>query len=72
MTGQLRNMKELRGNLVIQNLENIKTKEEASKLNMKEKSPVEVLRLVWDYGGHGCKPDDAEEVLDGLQPHSNL
>ncbi|KAH7689222.1 RNI-like protein [Dioscorea alata] len=69
---QLRNMNELRGGLSILGMENIANKNEAMKAKLKEKLHVKKLRLCSTYTVDGCEHDGQEEVLEGLEPHSNL
>ncbi|KAM0953148.1 putative P-loop containing nucleoside triphosphate hydrolase, leucine-rich repeat domain superfamily [Dioscorea sansibarensis] len=69
---QLRDMNNLRGTLVIRKLENINNIEDARNANLHKKSNIECLRLVWSNSGDGCESSIAEEVLEGLWPHSQL
>ncbi|KAJ0960039.1 hypothetical protein J5N97_000154 [Dioscorea zingiberensis] len=69
---QLRNMNELRGTLVIRTLENIDNREDARNANLHHKRHIECLHLVWSNAGEDCEPNVAEEVLEGLRPHSQL
>ncbi|XP_039145739.1 putative disease resistance protein RGA3 [Dioscorea cayenensis subsp. rotundata] len=68
---QLRNMNELRGGLSILCMENIANKEEAMKAKLKKKLHIKKLRLCSIDMVDGCE-HDAQEVLEGLEPHSNL
>ncbi|KAH7689395.1 P-loop containing nucleoside triphosphate hydrolase protein [Dioscorea alata] len=73
MVAQLRNMNELRSQLSIKDLQNIDNREEAMKAKLKKKHHIKSLSLWWhiDTVDDDCK-HDAEEVLEGLQPHPNL
>ncbi|KAK8619048.1 hypothetical protein V6N13_133017 [Hibiscus sabdariffa] len=61
---------ELGGKLVISGLENVRDKEEAWGARLWEKKKLHVLRYRWDFWREGCGKE--EEVLEGLEPHSNL
>ncbi|KAH7689325.1 L domain-like protein [Dioscorea alata] len=73
MVAQLRNMNELRTRLSITDLQNIDNREEAMKAKLKKKHHIKSLGLWWDIDtmDDDCK-HNAEEVLEGLQPHPNL
>ncbi|XP_057778306.1 putative disease resistance RPP13-like protein 1 [Salvia miltiorrhiza] len=60
----------LKGELQIWNLERVHDKEEAGKANLFEKSKILNLGLKWDRFREGERND--EDVLEGLQPHSDL
>ncbi|GLU17970.1 hypothetical protein SLE2022_342990 [Rubroshorea leprosula] len=69
---ELGGLTQLRGGLEIRNLKQVRSKSEAFKANLKEKTNLYGLKLelgdeYWggDYSNHG-------EVLEGFQPHSNL
>ncbi|KAB2008926.1 hypothetical protein ES319_D10G133200v1 [Gossypium barbadense] len=71
--GELGFLVELGVELVIEGLENVIDKEEARGAKMWEKKKLHKLRYRyrWDYRREGyCNHD--EEVLEGLEPHSNL
>ncbi|KAM0952638.1 putative P-loop containing nucleoside triphosphate hydrolase, leucine-rich repeat domain superfamily [Dioscorea sansibarensis] len=68
----LRNMKELRGLLLINDLEKIENREEAEKGNIKEKSHLEVLILGWNDSSTSYSFAAAHEVLEALEPNPNL
>ncbi|KAG1368293.1 putative disease resistance protein RGA1 [Cocos nucifera] len=63
---ELKDMMQLHGRLRIENLENVKSKEEASQAKLNNKHYLDELELVWNSSGN----DD--EVLEGLKPHSIL
>ncbi|XP_040957869.1 disease resistance protein RGA2 [Gossypium hirsutum] len=71
--GELGFLVELGGELVIEGLENVIDKEEARGAKMWEKKKLHKLQYQyrWDNRREGyCNHD--EEVLEGLEPHSNL
>lgn len=66
--GQLKNMRELRGQLCIQSLDDVGSKEEAIQANLKDKIHIEKLQLKWSrWIGKKVSPD-AREILECLQP----
>ncbi|VAI93985.1 unnamed protein product [Triticum turgidum subsp. durum] len=73
---ELGKLKELRGRLVVFNLEKVATKGEANKANLAFKTNLKVLGLVWGPKDPNCvtEPfaDLDDDVADGLQPHDNL
>ncbi|VAH11006.1 unnamed protein product [Triticum turgidum subsp. durum] len=66
---ELGELRELGGALSIHNLENVATKEEASSAKLVLKSDLKELTLVW---GREQPTDVDADILDSLQPHSNL
>ncbi|KAL1535354.1 putative disease resistance protein RGA4 isoform X1 [Salvia divinorum] len=66
---ELGSLNDLRGKLEISNLEKVGNKEDAGKANLHEKSKLLKLHLVWDKY---CETRNDENVLEGLQPNSNL
>ncbi|KAK4565100.1 hypothetical protein RGQ29_006956 [Quercus rubra] len=62
----------LRNNLTIKELDNVKNSEEAKSANLIGKKNLHSLSLVWQSDKKSHVPDHVEDVLDGLQPHSNL
>ncbi|XP_042446812.1 disease resistance protein RGA2-like isoform X2 [Zingiber officinale] len=74
MITELSGLQQLHGKLKITNLENVESKEEAEKAQMKNKEYLNALELEW---GFDHKLDDnklvaMENVLEGLQPHESL
>ncbi|XP_064956540.1 putative disease resistance RPP13-like protein 1 [Musa acuminata AAA Group] len=73
---QLGSLKQLHGRLRITNLENVESKQEASKANLNNKQYLDELVLEWtsDDGSSldGNELVVSEEVLEGLQPHQAL
>ncbi|KAL3641606.1 hypothetical protein CASFOL_012421 [Castilleja foliolosa] len=68
---ELENLKDLKGELEIDNLENVRDKTEAMSANLIQKSGICELKLVWDDLKEGEEAND-ESVLEGLRPHPNL
>ncbi|KAK4566083.1 hypothetical protein RGQ29_002323 [Quercus rubra] len=65
-------LKNLKGEIVIENLENVKDEEEAKSAKLKEKE-IFKLELHWTSGREGDDMYDKDEkVLEGLQPHPNM
>ncbi|XP_065000848.1 putative disease resistance RPP13-like protein 1 [Musa acuminata AAA Group] len=71
---QLGSLKQLHGQLRITNLENVESKQEASKANLNNKEYLDELVLEWTSGSSldGNELVVSEEVLEGLQPHQAL
>ncbi|XP_073014258.1 putative disease resistance protein RGA3 [Typha latifolia] len=65
---ELKDLRQLR-ELSIQNLENITNVKEVQESNLKNKNHLHTLSLEWDSFG---APEFVEQVLDCLEPHSNL
>ncbi|XP_037444758.1 putative disease resistance protein RGA3 isoform X2 [Triticum dicoccoides] len=59
---------ELEGGLTIRGLEHVATKEEATAAKLMLKRNLEELELLWGIDG----PTRDADILDALQPHSNL
>ncbi|KAK5839163.1 putative disease resistance protein RGA3 [Gossypium arboreum] len=71
---ELKDLNELRGELMIAKLENLRNvAAECKEANLKEKQHLEVLTLDWsrEVNNHVSFEED-EALLEGLQPHSNL
>ncbi|GLU15031.1 hypothetical protein SLE2022_315610 [Rubroshorea leprosula] len=66
---ELGGLSQLRGTLQIENLDNVTSKSEATKARLNEKTELHQLLFKWDPTNN---IDKHEEVLEGLQPHSNL
>ncbi|KAF6986033.1 hypothetical protein CFC21_003827 [Triticum aestivum] len=66
---ELGELRELGGALSIHNLENVASKEEASGAKLVLKRDLKELTLVW---GRAQPTDIDADILDALQPHSNL
>ncbi|GLT33369.1 hypothetical protein SLA2020_079650 [Shorea laevis] len=67
---ELGGLTQLRGELNIQNLEQVGSKSEATKANLGEKTRLHCLKLQWNELEGNCS--DHEEVLEGFKPHSDL
>ncbi|KAM3262708.1 hypothetical protein ACQJBY_053064 [Aegilops geniculata] len=59
---------ELQGGLIIRGLEHVANKEEAAAAKLKLKKNLKELELLWGRDG----PTTDADILDALQPHSNL
>ncbi|KAM3412412.1 hypothetical protein ACQJBY_003859 [Aegilops geniculata] len=66
---ELGELRDLGGALSIHNLENVTTKEEATGAKLMLKRDLKELTLVW---GREQPTDVDADILDALQPHSNL
>ncbi|KAK4565209.1 hypothetical protein RGQ29_007033 [Quercus rubra] len=62
----------LRNKLTIKELDNVKNSEEAKSANLIGKKILHSLSLDWPSDNISHISDHVEDVLDGLQPHSNL
>ncbi|XP_030953291.1 putative disease resistance protein RGA3 [Quercus lobata] len=62
----------LRNDLSIKELDNVRNFEEAKDANLIGKQNLHLLSLVWQNKSQCPVPEKVEDVLDGLQPHSNL
>ncbi|XP_047965331.1 putative disease resistance protein RGA3 [Salvia hispanica] len=67
---ELGNLKNLKGELSITNLERVRDKEEALKAKIMQKEKLSGLRFGWNCNRPGENND--ESVLEGLKPHANL
>ncbi|XVF29609.1 hypothetical protein REPUB_Repub15cG0136700 [Reevesia pubescens] len=69
--GELGYLSELGGELTLVDLQNVRNKEEAREAKLMGKKKLDKLKYKWYYEGiEDCRND--EEVLEGLEPHSNL
>ncbi|XP_077229358.1 disease resistance protein RGA2-like [Tasmannia lanceolata] len=68
---ELKNLTELRGTIHISNLENVMDEKEGKEGNLKKKEYLDELTLEWNNNNPRDVTVD-EEVLEGLQPHTNL
>ncbi|KAF7056320.1 hypothetical protein CFC21_063749 [Triticum aestivum] len=59
---------ELQGGLIIRGLEHVANKEEAAAAKLKLKKNLKEVELLWGRDG----PTTDADILDALQPHSNL
>ncbi|VAH40487.1 unnamed protein product [Triticum turgidum subsp. durum] len=69
---ELKGMNGLHGQLKIKGLDNVLSKDEATKTDMKRKENLKALRLEWSSASRGLTPVTDYEVLENLQPHQNL
>ncbi|CAL5422965.1 unnamed protein product [Camellia sinensis] len=71
---QIGELKELNlgGTLSITALENVRNSDDAKKANLKGKHDLISLELYWSKSNEENKPKNVEEVLESLQPNSNL
>uniref|UniRef100_A0A453MIL9 R13L1/DRL21-like LRR repeat region domain-containing protein n=1 Tax=Aegilops tauschii subsp. strangulata TaxID=200361 RepID=A0A453MIL9_AEGTS len=65
---ELGSLTELEGALIIRGLEHVATKEEATAAKLMLKRNLKELALLWGRDG----PTADDDILDALQPHSNL
>ena len=74
--GQLSAMNQLQGKLCINNLQYVESMKKAEQAMLHTKEHLSKLKLHWDYNGkeiiQHSKWEDAEKVIEGLKPHSNL
>ncbi|KAL0907348.1 hypothetical protein M5K25_021752 [Dendrobium thyrsiflorum] len=72
--GWLKDLVNLRGSLLIFELQNVKSRENAERANLKSKPHIKSLKLYWTEvkKDDECVKQEEEEVLDGLQPHTNV
>ena len=69
--GELRELSQIGGSLVIQGLQNVVDAKDALEANLVKKECLDELQLEWDSHG-GDDQNGANAVLNNLQPHSNL
>ncbi|ONK74763.1 uncharacterized protein A4U43_C03F9900 [Asparagus officinalis] len=70
--GQLKCMKELRGSLCINYLDDVKNKDEVLQSNLKDKVHIRELQLKWMRWNPKRNPDAHRDVLEHLKPPSGL
>ncbi|XP_010275807.1 PREDICTED: putative disease resistance RPP13-like protein 1 [Nelumbo nucifera] len=70
--GELRNLKHLRERLLIAGVENALTVHDVKEANLNNKEHVQALDLRWSDDSQGGRIQLAEEIVEFLQPHSNL
>ncbi|XP_048554148.1 putative disease resistance protein RGA3 [Triticum urartu] len=69
---ELNGINGLHGQLKIKGLDNVLSKDEATKTDMKRKENLRALRLEWSSASRILTPVTDYEVLENLQPHQNL
>ncbi|XP_061992347.1 disease resistance protein RGA2-like [Rosa rugosa] len=78
--GELGGLKQLKGQLIIKNLEHVKSEDEAKKAKLEEKRNVCGLKFKWTRDGNNEEGSESstsssineEHVLEGLRPNTNL
>ncbi|XP_073154095.1 putative disease resistance protein RGA3 [Henckelia pumila] len=70
--GELRNLKNLHGEVAIRNLEEVREKAEAMGACLVEKQNLLSLKFEWSRRETREVNNNDDEVLEGLQPHQNL
>ncbi|KAF9664151.1 hypothetical protein SADUNF_Sadunf17G0126300 [Salix dunnii] len=70
--GELERLNNLAGELSITNLDNVKNLTDARSAHLRVKTALLSLTLSWQGKGRLEIPNNEEEVLGALQPHSNL
>ncbi|CAB4262986.1 unnamed protein product [Prunus armeniaca] len=68
---ELAALNQLKGKLIICNLEDVRNGDEASKAKLEEKKNVRCLLFEWSEN-RSITNNNEEDVLEGLQPHSEL
>ncbi|GAA0159333.1 hypothetical protein LIER_38845 [Lithospermum erythrorhizon] len=67
---ELETLDNLKGKLISYDIQNVMSREEASRSNLSRKFGISILELHWDLYMKGkCSPN---ELLEVLKPHSNL
>ncbi|XP_048425479.1 putative disease resistance protein RGA4 isoform X2 [Pyrus x bretschneideri] len=69
---ELADLKQLRGELIVCNLEHVKNGEEAKKAKLEDKTKVCHLSFKWTRNRSITNNNEDEDVLEGLRPHSGL
>ena len=68
--GELKELSNLKGTLEISKLQNVKCSRDAMEANLKDKRYLDELVLVWDEEASDVIQNG--DVIDNLQPHTNL
>ncbi|BBG93396.1 NB-ARC domain-containing disease resistance protein, partial [Prunus dulcis] len=68
---ELAALNQLKGKLIIRNLEDVRNGDEASKAKLEEKKKVRHFLFEWTQN-RSTTNNNEEDVLEGLQPHSEL
>ncbi|PRQ38874.1 putative P-loop containing nucleoside triphosphate hydrolase, leucine-rich repeat domain, L [Rosa chinensis] len=69
---ELGGLNQLRGHLIIWNLEHVRGGKEAKKARLVQKSHLSKLTFGWTYKYDWLPNEKQTDVLDGLEPHGNL
>ncbi|KAJ4790836.1 Disease resistance protein (TIR-NBS-LRR class) family [Rhynchospora pubera] len=67
---ELKNLREIRGYLKIDNCENIKSKEEAMQANLGDKKHLDSVEIYWSTKRRKFNTD--MNILEGLKPHEHI
>ncbi|KAG7948005.1 hypothetical protein I3843_14G123900 [Carya illinoinensis] len=70
--GELGNLEDIGGDLVITKLQNVKSPADALDARLKDKKHLTSLELEWDDTTSNISESDQITVLKNLQPHTNL
>ncbi|XVF29608.1 hypothetical protein REPUB_Repub15cG0136600 [Reevesia pubescens] len=70
--GELGYLSDLGGKLALFNLQDVRNKEEAREAKLLDKKKLHKLEYEWRRNGRNEDCINDEEVLEGLEPHSNL
>ena len=68
--GELKELSDMKGTLTISRLQNVKCGRDAREANLKDKMYMEKLVLAWDW--RACDIIQDGDIIDNLQPHTNL
>ncbi|KAJ9687454.1 hypothetical protein PVL29_016085 [Vitis rotundifolia] len=68
--GELKELSDIKGTLRISKLQNVKCGRDAREANLKDKMYMEELVLAWDWEAGDIIQDG--DIIDNLQPHTNL
>lgn len=69
---ELHDLHSLHGSLYISGLENVVDVDDALVANLKDKKHLTELQFTWDTNFDDCQSQEHREVLNGLQPHTNI
>lgn len=70
--GELGELSNLKGSLLVQNLKHVVDPDDAMKAKLKDKKYLQQLSLDWGRGADTDNSQHEKYVLDKLQPHGNL
>ena len=69
---ELAGLKQLKGELIVCNLEHVKNGEEAKKAKLEDKTKVYHLKFKWTADRSTIDNNEEEDVLEGLRPYPEL
>ncbi|TQD95438.1 hypothetical protein C1H46_018923 [Malus baccata] len=69
---ELAGLKQLKGELIVCNLEHVKNGEEAKKAKLEDKTKVRHLSFNWTKDRSTIDNNEEEDILEGLRPHLEL